>query len=510
LVTEKTSAVLAADCDSYLKPWHGGCTTSRSINAAVFWATSTGAKNMHSRTYELKRKSLKSRSARPAPFRPALERLEDRCLPDATAPILPHLPATPQINSSTVPPNGDVNPYGVAFVPEDFVSGGAIHPGDILVANFNNRHNVQGTGTTIVSVTPKGTVSQFFHGPSTPGLDTALGVLERGFVLVGNVPTTDGSFKTIGQGSLTILDKNGHVVVHLTDNTLLDGPWDLTVHDEGDTAQVFVANVLSGTVTRIDLKIPEGGKPVVESMTQIASGYTVMPNMGAVVLGPTGLAYDAARDILYVASTGDNKIFAVSDAKTRTGGGTGRVVFQNNPHLRGPLGLALAPNGDLITANGDAVNANAKFPSELVEFTPDGHFVAQRTVDASAEGGAFGLAIESSDDRISLAAVDDVTNTLKVFTIHEHDDRAATPLAIPGGQDLGASKPTGDVAATVGGATGHEPSNQGSAASVAGSGATSAKGTLSGDLPKGAGVVHQSTRQISSADFTGAIDWIAF
>jgi hypothetical protein len=460
---------------------------------------------MHARTYELKRRPLKSRSARPAPFRPALERLEDRCLPDATPPILPHLPATPQINASTVPANGDVNPYGVAFVPEDFVSGGAIHPGDVLVANFNDKGNVQGTGTTIVRVSATGAVSQFFHDSSTPGLDTALGVLERGFVLVGNVPTTDGSFNTIGQGSLSIIDKNGHVVANLTDNTLLDGPWDLTVHDEGDRAQVFVANVLSGSVTRIDLKIPEHGKPVVESLTQIASGYTVMPNMAAVVLGPTGLAYDASHDILYVASTGDNKIFAIAHAKTRAGdGGTGRVVIQNNPHLRGPLGLALGPNGDLITANGDAVNANAKFPSELVEFTPEGHFVAQRSVDTSAEGGAFGLAIESSDDAVTLAAVDDVTNTLKVFTIREHDDMAAALVSTPGSQDTNASTLTSDGSATAGTAR-FESTAQGMAASKTGSG-----GEIRSNLPKGAAALHQSARHSNSADFMGVIDWGAF
>ena len=403
-----------------------------------------------------------------------------------------------------------MNPYGVAFVPQDFVSGGAIHPGDVLVANFNDKANVQGTGTTIVSVSPTGAVKQFFHGASTPGLDTALGVLESGFVLVGNVPTTDGTFKTIKQGSLTILDKDGHVVSRLTDNTLLDGPWDLTVHDEGGSAQVFVSNVLKGTVTRIDLKIPEGGKPIVESLTQIASGYTVMPNMAAVVVGPTGLAYDASRDILYVASTGDNKIFAISNAKTRTGdGGKGQLVFQDNAVLRGPLGLALAPNGDLITANGDAINGNAKFPSELVEFTPDGHFVAQRSVDTGGEGGAFGLAIESSDDRITLAAVDDVTNTLKVFTIHEQDGdddgMAAALLSMPTSQDSPASKLASDGSATVGtsqlGST-----DQGIAASATGSG----EETFGSKLPKAAAALHQSTRHSDSADFTGAIDWGGF
>ena len=72
------------------------------------------------------------------------------------------------VTSSTVPANGDLNPYGVAFVPQGFPSGGKIAPGDVLISNFNNAAsnvpggvgNVQGTGTTIVKLTPDGTVSQ--------------------------------------------------------------------------------------------------------------------------------------------------------------------------------------------------------------------------------------------------------------------------------------------------------------------------------------------------------------
>lgn len=51
------------------------------------------------------------------------------------------LPAA--INSSTIPANGDVNPYGVAFVPHGFPSGGSIGAGDVLIANFNDSDNVQ-------------------------------------------------------------------------------------------------------------------------------------------------------------------------------------------------------------------------------------------------------------------------------------------------------------------------------------------------------------------------------
>ena len=81
---------------------------------------------------------------------------------------------------------------------------------------------------------------------------------------------------------------------------------------------MFVSNVLSGTVTRIDLKIPNGGNPIVESETQIASGYLHSPNSMALVVGPTGLAYNPKNGTLYVASTGDNEIFAIPNAATRT------------------------------------------------------------------------------------------------------------------------------------------------------------------------------------------------
>ena len=56
------------------------------------------------------------------------------------------------IVSCTIPANGDLNPYGIAFVPKDFPSGGKIAPGDVLVANFNNSNNLQGTGVTIIQV----------------------------------------------------------------------------------------------------------------------------------------------------------------------------------------------------------------------------------------------------------------------------------------------------------------------------------------------------------------------
>src|ERR1022692_373594 len=92
----------------------------------------------------------------------------------------------------------------------------------------------------------------------------------------------------------------------------------------------------------------------------------------------------------------------------------GPVVFAD-PHLRGPLALRLAPNGNLLTANGDAVNADPLHPSEIVEFTIWGQFVREYDVDAS-QGGAFGIdTVLDRDARFNYAVIDDVTNNLLVI-----------------------------------------------------------------------------------------------
>lgn len=323
-------------------------------------------------------------------------------------------PPKPILSVSTVSPSGDQNPYGVAFVPDGFPTDGILRPGDVLVSNFNASSNIQGTGTTIMQIKQSGApASVFYQAPKGFGLTTALGVLKSGFVIVGDVPTTDGTCKTIRQGSLVIVNAHGKAVATLGDNKLLDGPWDLTINNEGSFAQVFVSNVLSGTVTRINLAISETGQITVESLTQIASGYGTACNAAAVVVGPTGLAFNSFLDILYVASTGDNEIFEVPDAGASGGDhGTGMVIYHDNVHLHGPLALALAPNGDLITANGDAINEDPKQLSEIVEFTPWGDFVSQFQIDP-ALGSAFGLAVTVQSKHILFAAVDDNTSVLE-------------------------------------------------------------------------------------------------
>ena len=328
------------------------------------------------------------------------------------------------INSSTIPAGGDLNPYGVAFVPEGFPAGGTVAARDVLVSNFNSAANLQGTGTTIVKFAPGGTIAspgtaEVFFTSKLPGLSTALGVLRAGFIIVGNVPTKDGTSATVGQGALQVIDRNGGLVQTWTDPVFLDGPWDLALDDDGAQAHIFVSNVLNGTVSRLDVTVASG-KLALLKKTTIAMGYTHRSDPAALVLGPTGLAFDEITDTLYVASTADNAIYSIGHASNgKTAVNKGTLVFSDS-HLRGPLALRLAPNGDLLAANGDAINSDPAHPSEIVEFTRHGHFVRQYNVDAS-QGGAFGLDTESDPDGgFNYAVIDDVTNSLSVYRLPPH------------------------------------------------------------------------------------------
>ena len=327
----------------------------------------------------------------------------------------PFLPAQVRV-LSTIPPNGDLNPYGVATVPQQFPAGATVNPSDILVSNFNNSSNLQGTGTTIVRIQASGPASVFFQGKAPLGLTTALNVLQAGFVVVGNFPSPDlsGNCATAQAGSILVINKKGKQVGSIVDPSI-NGPWDSALFDQGGTAKLFVANGLSGTIVRLDLAVNPSGVSL-QKATQIASGYGNHCDPVTFVDAPTGLVYDSTTDVLFVASTVDNAIFAVSGAGNRTNdSGMGTIVYQDPVHLHGPLAMAMAPNGHLIVSNNDAINPDPNQPSEIVEFTTQGAFVRQISVDQNP-GGSFGLNIVASLSAARFAFVDDNVNALSIWT----------------------------------------------------------------------------------------------
>ena len=329
--------------------------------------------------------------------------------------------------TSTVPANGDVNPYGVAVVP---TTTGTLTANNVLVSNFNNSANLQGTGTTIVQVSPDGALTLFAKidagslpgaCPGGVGLTTALVALRSGFVVVGSLPTTDGTAPTAQAGCLIVLNSSGQPVATISGNGI-NGPWDMTALDMGNAAVLFVSNVLNGTVAangsvvsqgsilRLVLSIPMHGipSPVPGSFTTIASAFEERTDPAALVIGPTGLGL-AADGTLFVADTLQNRIAEIPDAIHRSAdAGAGKTVAEGRA-LRQPLGLAIAPNGNILTVNaGDGL---------MVETTPGGRQVGARFVDVShsrnGAGTLFGLAVSPSGAGIYF--VDDGNNTLNTL-----------------------------------------------------------------------------------------------
>jgi hypothetical protein len=336
---------------------------------------------------------------------------------DPDTAFLPSPVRTVSATPTTGPSAGDQNPYGVAFVPRNFQTGsGPLHHGDILVSNFNNAANLQGTGTTIMQVPSNSMPAVFFQGTAPLGLTTALGTLQYGFVVVGNGPTTDGSAATAQPGSLLVINDAGKQIQSIA-NAWINYPWDMALIDRGDRAIAFVSNALDGTVNRLEFKVSSTGLTLV-SAANVASGYVHQGDPVALFDAPTGLVYDQERDVLYVASTGDNAVFAVHDAISRkTSAGPGRIVYQDNTHLHGALAMIEAPNGHLLVTNNDTINSDPNQPSEIVEFTKGGNFVKEISVDPM-QGGSFGLAVNTKGDQAIFAAVDDVTSNLIIWTLN--------------------------------------------------------------------------------------------
>jgi hypothetical protein len=329
--------------------------------------------------------------------------------------------------ASTVPANGDVNPYGVAVIPE---TRGNLIEGDLLVSNFNNAPTAaaaggeQGRGTTLVEISPGGHQRLFATIPASSipggvGLTTALAVLRSGWVIVGSLPTADGTSATMKPGDLIVLDAAGHVREVITGHGI-NGPWDATALDLGPVADLFVSNVLTGItngqpatttngdVVRLTLCLT-GGMPRLISSRVIANGMSVHTDPAALIVGPTGVALGPDGS-LFVADAVNSRIARIPDAIFRTtpfnAGAAAATVFAGSP-LNGPLGLALAPNGNLLTVNGGDNN--------LVELTRGGTVAAVRDIDtADPPGGAlFGLAATAYPRAVYF--VNDDTNTLNVL-----------------------------------------------------------------------------------------------
>ncbi len=361
----------------------------------------------------------------------------------------------PTTLTSTVPDHGDdQNPYAVV-VPT--VTIGKIQKDHVLVDNFNNGKNLQGTGTTIIDYDPVTKQKSLFAQVQVPknsdklkcpggvGLSTAMAVLKNGWVIVGSTPSTDGTTATKDVGCLMILNANGEVKGTISDQYIND-PWgNMAVLDNGSTATLFISNtgfgvgapavdaskntiVKQATVLRLELSIPEDQSqlPTVKSETVIAEGLPERADKDAFIIGPTGLALGKDQSTLYVSDALNNRIIAIENATTRMDSAKEadfKVIVKsdgdpNGDSLSQPLAMITVPNGNLLVTNGK----NGK----AVEIDPvSGKWVASYCLDCNkaqdppGNGDLFGIALTPSGD--GLYYVEDESNNL-VLAHHKNND----------------------------------------------------------------------------------------
>ncbi len=330
--------------------------------------------------------------------------------------------------TSSVPENGDQNPYALVVAP---VSAGTVAKDDLLIDNFNDKNNLQGLGTTIVDYNPStekltvfAQIPRHLAGcPGGVGLTTAMTMLKSGWVIVGSLPSNDGTTATKGAGCLIVLDAKGQVAGTIT-SANINGPWgNMAVIDNGSTATLFVSNtgfgvgapegdespiVNQATVLRLDLTIADGKLPAVAKETVVANGLSEQADKGVFIIGPTGLALGQGG-VLYVSDAINNRVVSIPNAVTRTdSAGVGTEVTKGGLMKR-PLAIATAPNGHLLVTNG--------LNGQVVEIDPvSGKQLYAQWIDADkaqqppGSGDLFGIVMTRAGD--GFYYVEDDMNTV--------------------------------------------------------------------------------------------------
>jgi hypothetical protein len=311
------------------------------------------------------------------------------------------------IGSTTPQTPGDVNPYGLDIAR---VTSGPIHAGDLVVCDFNDPGNVQGTGTQIIRLHPVvGAVPLLIAKDPTLQGCNAIAMSSNGTIWAAAFKANDNPIFTSSGTLLT---------------SLPNGPWSNPFGETFAPPNVFyVSNAGNGTLVRVTVN----AGPTFH-FTVIASGFPINGGKPGSILSPSGLNYQASTGRLYVVDGTFNTLYAIDHVSavgangiTVTGAqglsfsGPARsdahVIFHGAP-LNGPISSAILPGGNI--AVGNTLDPDGK--NLMVEISPTGALLDVKNVDQGAAGAIFGMvATGDSPDDAKLYFNDDNDNTVKVL-----------------------------------------------------------------------------------------------
>lgn len=329
-----------------------------------------------------------------------------------TASILKTLTREQTIGSAVSPVTGDQNPYGLDIAK---VTSGKIAAGDLVVCDFNNPANVQGTGRSIVALHPVvGAKPLNITGNhENTGCD-ALALNPAGPIWAAAFSANDNP----------IFLPSGAFVTALS-----NGPW----HNPFGEAFVppvnsisvpafYVSNAGDGSLVRVGI-FPS---PPMFRFTVIATGFPVNHGVPGSILGPSGLNYTSVNDRLYVVDGTNNTLYAINNISRITShgiivnghtfsgpqAGAAHVIFSGAP-LNGPISSAILPGGNI--AVGNTLDPTGK--NLMVEISPTGSLLDVKNVDTGAAGAIFGMVASGiSPGTTKLYFNDDNDNTVKVLS----------------------------------------------------------------------------------------------
>jgi hypothetical protein len=135
-------------------------------------------------------------------------------------------------------------------------------------------------------------------------------------------------------------------------------------------------------------------------------------NMGAALVAKEFASI--AKDVLYVASTADNAIFAVPNVGSRTVPPLNGIIFRDK-HLRA-IGVDARTKWRSITGNGATVDADVNQPSRPWSSQKTVSSLASLTLIRPREG-RLDCRRALGGDRARFAAVEDNTNDISVYTL---------------------------------------------------------------------------------------------
>ena len=325
--------------------------------------------------------------------------------------------------ASVIAPDGDRDPFGIAIVP---LTMGKLTAGNLLVAEFGDKHGAAGAGTTILQVNPAtGKTSVFFRGGPVAGpVGVAINPANDG-VWVGDY----GRAASGTAANDLLIAPNGKVKAVYTGATThgaasFVGVWGQGVSSSDGKISFYygdAGNASTGTgggdVVRLTPhpKGPVNGQPVNATYARIATGQGETPRGGnaATAAGPQGFAF-GANGTLYQTNDADNTLYAIPHAATAKSPAATRIVYRGHA-LQSPENVVIDPrNGDLLVVNAT--------DNRLVEITPAGKLVATRHLAAHQPAGAlFGLAIgTNAAGDLVLYYTDSNTSTLHELLLQAH------------------------------------------------------------------------------------------